>query len=349
MLKPELSKSTWRIRPAKFRTAQASVFALCLLVALLTLPASAFGQTYTLQMAPFYPYAVNPGGSASSNLTLVGNNFTGTVDLSCQVTPLQTTATPMCQVSPATVAPSGGATATITTDTLTGVSPPALYTITVTGTITGTATSQSVEQQLSVLAVTPQFTITVGTSVVPNSVPAGSGGQGVINVNPINGYSGTVTLSCSSIIPLVTIPPVCSFNPPAVVVNGTVQTSTITINTQGPVKTGSVARTGGFYGLWVPLPMLALMGVGAAASRKGSRRIWGLLALFVVGGAILLMPACGNSNPTSTTTPNGVTPNNTYTFAVTGVDQDGNTSSNTGSTTTANPTVSLTVTSPPPN
>jgi hypothetical protein len=57
------------------------------------------------------------------------------------------------------------------------------------------------------------------------------------------------------------------------------------------------------------------------------------------------MPACGNT-ATTTTTPNGVTPNNTYTLTVVGVDADGVVSSNATSATSANPTVSLTVTSP---
>jgi hypothetical protein len=67
--------------------------------------------------------------------------------------------------------------------------------------------------------------------------------------------------------------------------------------------------------------------------------------LFVVSGALLLTPACGNNSGTSTTDPNGVTPANTYSFTITGVDTEGNISSNTGTTTT-NPTVSLTVTAP---
>jgi len=62
----------------------------------------------------------------------------------------------------------------------------------------------------------------------------------------------------------------------------------------------------------------------------------------MLSGALLLMPACGSSSKT-TTTPNGVTPANTYTFTVTGVDSNGVVSSNTG-TTSSNPTVSLTVT-----
>jgi hypothetical protein len=91
--------------------------------------------------------------------------------------------------------------------------------------------------------------------------------------------------------------------------------------------------------------MLALVGLGAAAGGTRSRKAWGLLALFVITGALFLMPACGSNTGTSTTTPNGVTPNNTYTFTLMGVDSNGVISSNTGTTST-NPTVSLTVTKP---
>jgi len=147
--------------------------------------------------------------------------------------------------------------------------------------------------------------------------------------------------------PLVTIPPVCSFNPPAVPVSGGVPgTSTITINTFGPITTGAVARKSrNSYALWLPLPMLALAGLGAAAGGKRSRKAWGLLALFVVSASFLLMPACGNTSGTITSTPNGITPNNAYTFTVSGVDINGTTSTNTSGTgTTAGaPTVTLTV------
>ena len=67
-----------------------------------------------------------------------------------------------------------------------------------------------------------------------------------------------------------------------------------------------------------------------------------MLSLFVLGGSILLMPGCGTNTTVSTTTPNGVTPNNTYTFTLQGVDTNGNISSNTGTTNVA-PTVTLTV------
>jgi len=345
MLKSESLKSR-----LKSRTVRANLLLFCLLTTFLTVLPLASGQApdFTLQMASFPPpAAIDPGGEAAANITVgTVNGFTGSVDLTCQVTS-QTTAPvpPVCVVSPASVQPSGGATVTVTS---TGSTTPLEYAITVTGT-GPTTTHIAPPQNLTVLPVSPLFTITVGTAVVPSSVPAGSGGQGVININPINGYStpsgsAGVTLSCASITPLVTIPPVCSFNPQPVVVNG-VTTSTLTINTSGPVTTGTNAHPRGFYALWVPLPMLALVGLGAAMGGKRSRKAWGLLALFVVSGSLLLMPACGNSNGTSTSTPNGVTPANSYSFTVQGVDAEGNISSNT-STTGVNPTVSLTVTAP---
>jgi hypothetical protein len=221
------------------------------------------------------------------------------------------------------------------------------YSITITGTPSSGTQPPPLTLNLTVLAVTPQFTISVEKAVVPSSVPAGSGGEGTITINPINGYSNPVgvTLSCATITPLVTIPPVCSFNPATVPVNGTPITSTLTISTFGPVTTGAVAAPRSFYALWMPVPMLALVGLGAAAGGKRSRKAWGLLALFVISATLFLTPACGSNTGTSTTTPNGVTPKNSYTFTLMGVDSNGVVSSNTGST-TANPTVSLTVTAP---
>src|SRR4029077_7733501 len=145
------------------------------------------------------------------------------------------------------------------------------------------------------------------------------------------------------------IPPVCSFSYPSgmtsLPVNGVPVTSTVTISTFGPVTTGALTHPGGFHALWLTMPMFAFAGLGAAVGGKKSGKAWGLLALFVMSGALFLTPACGNTT-TSTTTPNGVTPNNSYTFTVVGVDADGVISSNTTSNTSANPTVTLTVTSP---
>ncbi|HEY3972759.1 MAG TPA: hypothetical protein VGM18_07130 [Candidatus Sulfotelmatobacter sp.] len=334
----------------------AGIAAMCLLATLLALPLSASAQNVTLQAIPFNPLAVAPGGTSASTITVGAiNGFSGTVDLACAVTSTATTIVdpPVCTVSPSTVTPNASASATITT---VGDTSTVGYSITITATPSSGAAPTPITLSLTVLAVTPTFTVTVEKAVSPSSVTAGNGGVGAVTINPINGYTSTggITLSCASITPLVTIPPVCSFNPAIVGVNGEFS-STLTITTFGPIITGANSPPGisprSFYALWMPLPMLAFVGLGAALggtrSKSGNKKVCALLGLFLIGAALFLMPACGNTSP-STTTPNGVTPNNTYTFTLMGVDSNGVISSNTGSTTGANPTVSLTVSAPTP-
>jgi hypothetical protein len=203
--------------------------------------------------------------------------------------------------------------------------------------------------------VSPAFTISVTGAVAPTSVPAGNGAQGTVTVSPLYGYvsptGGGITLSCASMTPLVTIPPTCSFTYPnggaSMQVNGTTSASaTLNITTFGPITTGAHKKSTGF-GLWLSLPLLGLVGFSAAAGGKRTRRAWIGMALVTFSGTLLLTPGCANTNPNSTTTPNGVTPANTYTFTIDGVDSNGVVSSNTTSTTSTGPTVSLTVTAPP--
>ena len=324
-----------------------------------TLTALAFGQgtsEFNLQATLFSPEAINAGGTSRSDVTVSSNNgFSGTVNLSCQVSPSSNTSPPTCMVSPSSVTIDSmtPATATVTVST-TGNTSALSYDIAITG--TGPSTSLTMPAlSLTVLAVSPQFTITVQSSVAPSSVVAGNSGQGVININPINGYISPkdpsnankhgVYLSCATIQPLVTIAPVCSFNPPNPDVNGVLTTSTLTISTFGPVITSAAARPRNFSALWLWLPMLALIGIGATGGKR-ARRACFLLSFFVLSGALLLLPSCSSSGEVTTSTPNGITPANTYTFTISGVDIDGVISSNAGTTGTTSPSVTLGVTAP---
>lgn len=331
----------------KFAAARRRAAALlCLWAFSFALATAAAAQDFTLTMPQkFTPVAVDPGGSASAPVVLTaGTGFTGTVSLTCQVTSTISNVTlPSCQVSPPSVTPSATATVTIST---TGNTTPGAYTVIVTG--TGPSTTHQGSQTITVLAVNPEFTISIEDAVLPSSVHAGSGGIGTVSVNPIFGYQGTVTLSCASITPLVTVPPVCQFNYGAgntgVVVNGTPGTAQISIITYAPKPATAIAHPRAFYALLLPLPMMLLAGIGVATSRKRVRKAWGVLALFILGGSLLLLPACSsnNNNLNNSTNPNATTPKDTYTFTLMGVDTHGNISSNTGTANQA-PTVTLTV------
>jgi len=304
---------------------------------------------FTLTANAFNPDAVGPGGVSSSVLEIGSvSGFSGTVNLSCNVTTAQSTADmPVCTVSPASVTVPASATATVTTQSTT---PTVAYQVTITGS-TASTTYTTPDLPLTVLAVTPQFTVTVTTSVAPTSVPAGSGATGVVTVTPINGYfiqqPQGVTLACASMTPLVTIAPVCNFayptGVPSLPVTGTPASAQLTISTFGPVTTGAVTHSPMLYGLWLSLPLFGLVAAGSVRGKR-AKRAWALWTLLLLSAALILIPGCGNSTP-STTTPNGITPANTYSFTIIGVDSNGVVSSNTTST-TAGPTVSLTVTAP---
>lgn len=331
--------------------------AVCLLAsALFAVPQASAQTDFTMTVNPtLSPNAVAPGGVSSAQISIVtGSGFVGPITFGCTVTPSVggTVSNPVCTVSPATMNASGSAVATLTTTTSTTT---VSYTISITATdSTGTATSEPLT--LTVLSVTQQFTITIETAVAPTSVPAGSGAEGTINVNPVNGYvtpkSGGITLYCATITPLVTLPPYCSFSYPTgaqslPITSGAGATSTVTINTLGTTTlqcANPLSRR--FFALWLGLPMLSVVGLGAGFGKKRSRKAWVLLGIFVVGAGFLLTPSCSNTTNV-TCTPNGVTPANTYTFTIVGVDSNGVASSNTG-TSGSGPTVSLTVTAPVP-
>jgi hypothetical protein len=338
---------TLTLKLANMNGSAACAPVLLVLCLLLALPSAAPAQTpnFTLSIQGFNPPAIIPGGDTTAQITVgAQNGFTGTVSLSCVVTSQEAVPNDFCAVSPTSVVVPGGAFAVINAPTTTSAG---FYSVYIVGTTPSIPTpQQTLAQDVTVLSVTPSFTITIQTPVAPSSVSAGNGAQGVININPINGYvspAGGVTLSCASITPLVTLPPICSFNPPSPTVSsGTVATSTLTITTFGPITTGNVPHLRPVYAFWLPLPALALIGLGVGG--KKSRKAWTLLSLFILSAAFLLIPACTNTS-TTTTTPNGITPANTYTFTIAGVDANHNVSSNSGTGTTS-PSVTLGVTAP---
>jgi phospholipase C len=95
-----------------------------------------------------------------------------------------------------------------------------------------------------VVTVHPPASYTLSaTALSPSSVTAGSAATSTITVTPVNGYTGSVSLSCSSITG-ETPAPTCVFNPSPLVVSGTsAVTATLTVNTSTGAPNGSNAIT----------------------------------------------------------------------------------------------------------
>jgi len=309
------------------RVVRAIIFASLLSLLSAASVSMAHGQ-FTLAVSPLTPKAgVDPGGSATATIDLepVGN-FDSPVDLSCQVTSGPVTISPpVCTPSPSSqIPPADGPSLTITTssNTLAGT-----YQITVTGTSPG-ATTQTAILYLNVADLTQAYLLSVSpTTAIPSPVPAGSSATSTVTVTALGNYTGNVTLACLSITPIVTAAPYCSFDPATVsVTNGVAQPATLTISTFGAeVNATNRSRPRIFYGLWLAVPGLALVGVGAARNHR--KKLVGMVLLVVAALGLLLLPACGTT--IGTTALNGrVTPNNTYNFTLTGADQNGAAPSN---------------------
>jgi hypothetical protein len=328
-----------------------------LFLALLASPLMAFGQSFTMMVTEPYPSAVDAGQDSKSYINLgTVNGFTGSVALSCTVSPVVANG-PTC-TPPATATPPQQVAMSITVGDL---APAGFYTLTVTGTgPTPADTDTNVATiNLTVLSITPDYTLAVTTTIFPTSVHAGYTAVATVTVSPINGYSGTVTLSCSSVTPLATPAPSCSFSPAAVgpQANGleppytSILTITTTGNTPPPPTPASLpgslnglngsflhrANGPGLNSLWLAFPGLALIALALATSGRSRRKLCLLSLLLVSAASLLLMPACATNN--SNTGLNGSTPKNTYVFTLTGADTNGVAPSNEASP----PTVSLTV------
>lgn len=303
----------------------------------------AYGQSFALSASALSPSAgVNPGDSATATIVVQSTGgFAGAVSLSCAVTSNQfTSGLPVCGISPASVTPDASSFLTITTAGGTDGTQAGIYSIAVTG-VSGSIT-QTVNLSLNVTDITQDYTLLVSsTTATPGTVAAGATATAIVTVTPIGSYSGTITLACLTITPVVTAAPVCSFAPtagtgPGVQIGGgQAATATLTITTLGPNPTTRLRAPRMFYGLWLLLPGLALAGMGRAGRRR--KNLVGLFLLLSMTSGLLLLPACSTNN---TNNPNGeVTPNNTYTFTLTGADLNG---AAPGNTATA-PTVTLTV------
>ncbi len=299
-------------------------------------PTTAFSLTVT--PPPGFTLSANApsltvaqGASGTSTITVSpATGFTGSVTLAASDLPSGVTAAfgtnPTTGTSVLTLAASMTATPGVTA------------TVTITGT-SGTLAPQTTPVSLTVTA---SYSASVGAAT-PASVSPGGSSTATVTLAAGTGYTGSVSLSCT-ITPVVTgaTAPGCGFgNTSPVTVTGAGGSATMMFTSVGPLSavlqgplseikdsmaiasSNPRARPSGtklqFYALWLPIPGLALIGLGLGSRGSRRKKLLGLLLLGMILASLLILPACGNSSGShSSGTPAGA-----YTITITGKDANG--------------------------
>jgi hypothetical protein len=202
----------------------------------------------------------------------------------------------------------------------TSISTAGTYNITATysgdGNYTAVTAGQSNSVSITVSAPTPGYTLSAGAAN-PTSVSPGSSSTATVTATPVNGYTGTVTLSCS-ISPVVAgvDAPTCSLSPNPMTVTSSGGSSTLTFATvaassdlqramsgttdrvvsakSNPNPTAKPSRMKlQFFALWLPISGLTLVGFvfGFSATQRKKTRLLCLICL--LSTALILLPSCG--------------------------------------------------------
>ena len=258
--------------------------------------------------------AVAAGGSGSATINLGSvNGFTGLVDLSCAA------ATVTCSVTPTVSLSSGGSgTATLTVSAAAGTAD-ATYNVLVTGKdgVTGEYI-HTLGFQAMVAAAAPGFALS-NSGAIAVSPGAATGNTSAIRVTPANGFTGSVSLTCSIGPTAASDPATCSLFPTSVTISGaTAQTSTLTIATTA--ASSAMSRPVKLFWPSTGDAVLALVLVfHTSKRRRGWLAMLGLLVFFAAAGGM----GCGGSLNSGGGGGNSGTTAGTYTVTVTGTPSTG--------------------------
>jgi uncharacterized repeat protein (TIGR01451 family) len=133
---------------------------------------------------------------------------------------------------------------------------------------------------------------TIAINPADNSVPAGQTAQYQVVLSPHPVYSSKITLACSNLPPGAA----CNFtNSPVTLLGPGSSTLNITTTARPIIPPVTSLLTRHFYAVWLALPGLTLLGVGAGSNRR-RRRILGILLFCALFALLLLQPACSSSN-----------------------------------------------------
>ena len=176
------------------------------------------------------------------------------------------------------------------------------------GTVFALAAGNVVKAQTSVSAQMSDFSMSVSPS--NQAVPvAGATATYTVQLTPLPVYASSITVSCSGLPAASTCPSQTVTLPNS---SGASVPMSVTTTARPVTTTASNAFTRSFYGFWLMVPGLALVGAGGNGR---TRRIAGFLGLCILLSLVLLIPACSSSS--KTTTPVSGTPAGNYTITIT--------------------------------
>lgn len=155
----------------------------------------------------------------------------------------------------------------------------------------------------------PDYSVTANPSSL--TIKRGSSGATTLTFTPINGYTGTIQMSCGTALPEYVS---CSFSPTSVTFTASSQSPanvTLTIDTEAVNGTqGLLDSPGGFAGALQFACMAPLLLLGLVRRRGKAMLFLLIVGLGLVAGAAT---GCGGSN----TPPPGMTPAGSYSVPVT--------------------------------
>ena len=153
---------------------------------------------------------------------------------------------------------------------------------------------------------TPTFGFTSASSAM--SIKAGTAATVGLSVAPVNGFSGTVTLTCSGL----PVGASCNFSPSQYTVSPSAASlGTVTINTTAASAAAQPMRLGTAKGLGTSLALLLPFTSVFALRRKfrqriaGRRGLLGAMCGLVMLGMVTLVSGCANDAAPVTPTPAG--------------------------------------------
>jgi subtilase family serine protease len=234
----------------------------------------------------------------TSTLTVSAvNGFTGTVALTCTVASLTGTT---CSVLPASLTNSGSATVTVTA--------PSSVAATQSGTVTATATSGALSHS-AIIAVTvnppvvvvPDFQVSASpTSLSLTAGATGNVGTSTLTVSALNGFTGTVALTCTVASLTGTT---CSVSPASLTNSGT---ATVTVTAPATRSSLRPPRLFPRFFPWADGSFAIAMGLMFAGKRERMSRKtrMAILAVMLIV-ALAIMLGCGGGSSSTTPPPSG--------------------------------------------